>query len=85
MGSRNWQLLRDLERAKKAGDTEQTKRLTVVVEESQQACEHPDESKRVVVLSKDGTGKTSKPMLKGDTIVWCLACSKLLRHIQGTR
>jgi len=80
MGSRNWQIIRDLETARRAGRNEQVAHLSELVEQSQQQCEHPDEQKKVVAVNQTVETKNRGLIRKGDTIVYCLACSRILRH-----
>lgn len=80
MGRRNWQLIRDLETAKKAGRTaEEVERLALRVEESQKACPHPKEEIQTA-KAVENTQTKSFAIKKGDEIVWCLACSFVLKH-----
>jgi hypothetical protein len=80
MGTRNWQTLRDLTIAKRAGRTEEVAALTAVLEESQRACKHPDVDKRVGTCHQDVETAYRGTVHKGDEIVWCFACSRILRH-----
>jgi len=80
MGSRNWQIIRDLEIARSAGNAEQVARLSELVEQSQQDCDHPAESKKVGTCAQDTETKNRGLVRKGDQVVWCLACSRILRH-----
>jgi hypothetical protein len=84
MGSRNWQLLRDLEIARDEKNTEQIARFSELVEQSQQACEHPAEFKKVGTCAQDTETKNRGLVQKGDQVVFCLACSRILRHTRRT-
>lgn len=80
MGRRNWQLIRDLETAKKAGrPAEEVGRLALLVEESQKACPHPKEEVQTA-RAVENTQTKSFVIKKGDEIAWCLGCSFILRH-----
>lgn len=81
MGTRNWQLIRDFEAAKKTGrPTEDVNRLAGLVEESQQACPHPKEQVQIAILPKDVETTYRGLMKQGDQTMQCLACSRHLRH-----
>lgn len=80
MGRRNWQLIRDLERAKLAGRSDEIQRLTDAVSDSQKECEHPNQDRQVAQAAKDVETRNRGLIRKGDTIVWCLGCSYIIRH-----
>lgn len=54
-------------------------RLSQLIMASQEACPHPDGETRCVTAPSD-SGKYKR----GDTIIDCLACSKVLIHVQNT-
>jgi hypothetical protein len=84
MGTRNWQTVRDLEIAKRAGRTEEVASLTAILEESQKACRHPDRDKRVGESHEEKESYRGH-IRKGDTIVWCVACGRILQHYPKRR
>jgi hypothetical protein len=79
MGSINWQLVRDLEIAKRAGNLEQVSQLSALVGESQLRCRHPNSQKLISLCLKDTETTYRGIVREGDEIVTCLACGKILR------
>jgi len=82
VGTRNWQLVRDLEIARKAKRADEVKRLEVQLEESQQACPHPKEQVHITKAAVDEVTTYRGLIKRGDQVMRCLACSRYLRHYQ---
>jgi len=80
LGTRNWQLIRDCEAARKAGRTEEHARLSELVEESQLACPHPKESIQISTSGVDVMTKNRGLIKRGEQVMHCMACSRFLRH-----
>lgn len=80
MGTRNWQLIRDLKVAQQAGKTDEVSRLLALVEESQAGCIHSDSEKHVVDAPEDIQTPDRGLIPKGDQVFMCFGCSRVLRH-----
>jgi len=80
LGTRNWQLIRDCERARKAGRADEHARLLNMVEESQQKCPHPKDHASIQTVHVDTQTVNRGLVKKGDQVMFCMACSRFLRH-----
>jgi hypothetical protein len=84
LGTRNWQLIRDCEHARKAGRAEEHARLVELVEESQQKCPHPKDHIQIKTQTEDVETKNRGLIKRGDQVMYCLACSRFIRHYPKT-
>lgn len=75
MGHANKDLLVACEKARRAGNDAEWKRLAAEVEKTQDECPHPMADRAEQIANKDANNDRVK---KGQKIVWCKRCSKLL-------
>jgi hypothetical protein len=85
MGSKNWQILRDLEVARESKDDSKISKLEALVEQSQSICEHADNNRSIVVCLKKLNTKNWGVIQRGDQILVCHSCSKILRYYPKAR
>jgi hypothetical protein len=75
MGTANKDLIWACEKARRAGDEAEWKRLAAEVDKSQEECPHPETDRMTRVAKQDGRNQRIK---KDQTFTWCLRCSKIL-------
>jgi hypothetical protein len=79
MGTRNGNLIRETEKARKRGDRDTYEAFAAAVEDTQASCPH-NVVRMTAATKKD---RSVKNVRVGDVLTWCRECSKLLAHTRN--